>query len=693
MTTNKQQKEHIIIVDDDPAVGVIAEATLADDNHRITIASDGETALRLIESTPPSLLLLDVVMPVKDGFEVCQELLGDSRQQRFPIIMITGLDDEQSIERAYQLGVTGFITKPINWVVLKHQIQFVLRAWHDRQALSESKERYSLAARGANDGLWDWNIKQGYVYFSPRWLEMLGREENELDGLLSNWIELIHPEDRELFKSELNSHVADHSDKFELEYRIKDTEGRYRWMLCRGLAIRDKHNRAYRMAGSQTDISEQKSAEFQLMHDALHDILTGLPNRSLLMDRISYSINLLQRNKKAYFALAFLDLDRFKTINDSLGHHVGDLLLQRVGERIRDLLRDTDLLARIGGDEFVILFSEFHDLQSLISIVERVRSKIALPFEIEKNVMRVSASIGIAVSEGQYSRPEEILRDADLAMYRAKESGKNRFEIFNPDMHQRANLVMSIESALHSALENDELKLYYQPIFALDTQKLVGFEALLRWNHPQQGLLLPQDFLEIAEESGLIVPLGRWAISEAIGQLQTWRNTISELDDTYVSINLSSKEFSQNDLTGYIDSLLEHARLPPGSLKLEITETVLIDNFERAQAVMSSLRNRGIDLSIDDFGTGFSSLSYLHNFPFDYLKIDQAFVKQLDKKLKSQSIVKTIVSLAHNLGLTVIAEGGETPQEIECLRELGCEYGQGFNLAIPRPAEQVVLAL
>ncbi|MEN8179271.1 MAG: EAL domain-containing protein [Pseudomonadota bacterium] len=693
MINNCQLKEHILIVDDDPAVGILAEAALADETNQISIASDGEAALRILESTPPSLLLLDVVMPVKDGFEVCQELLDDSNQHQFPIIMITGLDDEQSIERAYQLGVTGFITKPINWLVLKHQIQFVLRAWHDRQALSESKERYSLAARGANDGLWDWNIKQGYVYFSPRWLEMLGYQETELNGNLSNWIKLIHPEDRELFKTELDSHVAGHSEKFELEYRIQNHQGRYRWMLCRGLAIHDQQNTAYRMAGSQTDISEQKSAEFQLMHDALHDILTGLPNRSLLMERISYNINLLQRNKTSYFALAFLDLDRFKTINDSLGHHVGDLLLQEVGKRIRDLLRDTDLLARIGGDEFVILFSEFHDLQSLISIVERVRRKIALPFTIQKDVLRISASIGISVSEGQYSQPEDILRDADIAMYRAKESGKNRFEIFNPGMHQRASRVLSIESALHDALEKNELRIHYQPIYKLKKQKLVGFEALLRWQHPKQGLLMPQDFLEIAEDSGLIVPLGRWAITQAVEQIRKWRSSIPQLKHAYVSINLSSKEFSQNDLFEYIDNLLKKSELPAGSLKLEITETVLIDNFERALTVMTALRDRGIDLSIDDFGTGFSSLSYLHNFPFDTLKIDQAFVRKLDKNSNSLSIVKAIITLAHNLGLSVVAEGGETTKEIECLRRLGCEYGQGFKFALPQSAEEVVLAL
>ena len=693
MTIKDQQKEHILIVDDDPAVGILAEASLGDENTRISIARDGEAALNIIASNPPSLLLLDVIMPVKDGFEVCQELLTDPDRHGFPIIMITGLDDEESIERAYQLGVTGFITKPINWLVLKHQIQFVLRAWHDRKALSESEERYCLAARGANDGLWDWNIKEGYVYFSPRWLEMLGYREAELAGLLSNWVELIHEEDRETFSAELDAHVACHTDKFQLEYRIRNRQGSYRWMLCRGLAIFDKQHRAYRMAGSQTDITEQKSAEFQLMHDALHDILTGLPNRSLLLERISYSINLLQRNKKSYFALAFLDLDRFKTINDSLGHHIGDRLLQKVGERIRDLLRDTDLLARIGGDEFVILFSEFHDLKSLISIVERVRGKIALPFVIGTHNIRVSASIGITVSEGQYHRPEEILRDADIAMYRAKESGKNRFEIFNPGMHQRANLVMSIESALHDALEKNELRLYYQPIYALENQRLVGFEALLRWDHPSKGLLMPQDFLEIAEESGLIVPVGRWAISQAVAQLCLWRSKFSRLSNTFVSINLSSKEFSQNDLLGYIDNLLRNSQLPPGSLKLEITESVLIENFERALAIMSALRERGIDLSIDDFGTGFSSLSYLHNFPFDYLKIDQTFVNQLDTKSRSHSIVKTIIGLAHNLGLAVVAEGGETPQEIECLRELGCEYGQGFNLALPQPPEQVVLAL
>lgn len=688
-----RRKKQILIVDDDTTMGSLAQAALEDEANQVSVSQDGDEALKRIDVLPPDLLLLDVMMPGKDGFEVCQELLRDSGSQPFPIIMMTGLDDEASIERAYQLGVSDFITKPINWVLLKHQVQFVLRAWEDRQALAESRERYALAARGANDGLWDWDIRQDLVYFSPRWLDMLGYAENKLNARLDKWIELIHPEERELFKTELDAHLAGQSEKFKLEYRILSAAGDYRWMLCRGLAIRDERDIAYRMAGSQTDISEQKSAEFQLMHDALHDNLTGLPNRALLMERISYCINRLQRNKQATFALAFLDLDRFKTVNDSLGHQMGDLLLQRVGERIRELLRDTDLLARLGGDEFVILFSEYQDLQSLATIVERVRRKLVLPFNIEEQVVHISASLGITVSEGQYEQPEDILRDADIAMYRAKESGKNRFEIFNAEMQRRASRALSIESALHTALERDQLRIHYQPIYTLDSRSLVGFEALLRWQHPEQGLLMPHEFLDIAEESGLIVPLGRWVITKAVEQLKVWRSSIAKLKHAYVSINISSREFSERDLFQYIDRQLRHSALPACSLKMEITETVLIDNFTRAKAVMNALRERGIGLSIDDFGTGFSSLSYLHSFPFDHLKIDQTFVKQLDTNINSQSIVKTIISLAHNLGLTVVAEGGETSREIACLRKLGCEYGQGFNLAFPQPAEQVALVV
>ncbi len=668
----------LLVADDDPAVALMAKMALKDYGYTLHTVESGEAAIEAIAATPPDLVLLDVMMTGISGFDVCRHLRMSGAHQQLPIIMATSLDDSKSIELAYEAGATAFVTKPINWFLLRHQIHYVLRASQDRAALAESEERYALAASGANDGLWDWNIRKNKVYFSPRWREQLGLRERDLNNAMEDWLERVHPDDLLGFRNELNDHLAGRVAKFEIEYRVRDAEDEYHWMLCRALAIRDDDGEAYRMAGSQTDISERKRAEAQLVHDALHDSLTGLANRELLLERITHSIRLAQRRNDYRFAVVVIDLDRFKTINDSLGHLAGDSLLCRIGERIGQHLRTSDTLARTGGDEFAILLDDIGDYADLTRLIERIRREIAQPFPLLTEEVAITASLGIALHDANYSRADDMLRDADIAMYRAKSSGKNRHEMFDTTMHTQIATMLSIENDLRAAISRQELRVYYQPIYRLDDHRVVGFEALLRWQHPTKGLLPPDAYLGIAEESGLIIPIGHWVLREATRQLAHWQETIPQMRDCYVAINLSSTEFAHPDLISQVTKALRDSGLTPDRLKLEMTETVLIENTARANRVLDALHELGVAAAIDDFGTGYSSLSYLHRFNFDVLKIDRSFVERIDREPKSREIVRTIVSLAQNLGLIVIAEGGETDGEIACLREVGCIFSQGY---------------
>ena len=687
--TPQAQQITILVVDDDPAVGMMARAGLVPHGYRVYSVTSGEVAMRHITNDPPDLILLDVILPGISGFDVCQRLRRSADSSQIPVIVITSLDDSSSIEQAYEAGATAFVTKPINWPMLRHQLQYVLRASRDRARLAESEERYALAASGANDGLWDWDINAQRVYFSPRWLEQLQLRSDDIGDRLDDWLQRIHPEDQLVFRNALNGHLAGTTSKLEVEYRIRERNGRYRWMLCRALAIRDDEGHACRIAGSQTDITGRKQAEEQLIHDALHDALTGLPNRKLLLERVLHVLKLAQRHPDYRFAVAVIDLDRFKNINDSLGHVAGDSLLRRIGERIARHLRSSDTLARIGGDEFAILFDDIGELAELARLIGRIRREISLPFALLDQNVVTTASLGIALSAPGYDHAEDMLRDADIAMYQAKALGKNRHEVFDSTMHTRMAALLQMENELRMAIMQREFRLFYQPIRHLENDAIVGFEALLRWQHPTRGLLGPQTFLSVAEETGLMIPIGQWTLREATRQLAMWHREIPEIRGTYVSVNLSSAEFAHPDLLQHVRLALHESDLGPEHLKLEVTETVLIENTAQSAKLLEELHQQGVATAIDDFGTGYSSFSYLHQFAFDALKIDRAFIHQIDRHRKSREIVRAIVTLAKNLGLEVIAEGGENSDEVSCLRDVGCEFGQGYAFSRPLPVDQI----
>ncbi|MBD1836713.1 EAL domain-containing protein [Coleofasciculus sp. FACHB-64] len=567
------------------------------------------------------------------------------------------------------------------------------KAAQTQEALRESQERYELAVSGANDGLWDWNLKTNEIYFSPRWKSMLGCEESEISNTPDAWFERVHPEDIEQLKGQISLHLEGLTPHFENEHRILHKDGTYRWMLIRGMAVRDTNGKASRMAGSQTDITERKQVEKQLLHDAFHDVLTGLPNRALFRDRLGQAIERSKRTSDYFFAVLFLDIDRFKVINDSLGHMIGDQLLVAIAQRLKACLRGGDTVARLGGDEFTILLDDVKNINNATDIAERIHLELMHPFSLNEQEVFTTASIGIAIGGGSqsapaigYDCPENLLRDADTAMYRAKSMGRARHEVFDTTMHTRAVALLQLENDLRRAIERDEFQLHYQPIVSLTTGRLDGFEALVRWQHPERGLISPAEFIPIAEETGLIVPIGLWVLYNACYQMYDWQQFYPELLLT-ISVNLSSKQFLQPDLVKQIAQILRETRLDARSLKLEITESAVMENAESAIKMLFQLKALGVHLHIDDFGTGYSSLSYLHRFPIDQLKIDRSFISRIGAKDDSLEIVRAIVTLAHTLELNVTAEGVETAEQLSQLREMECEYGQGYFFAKPLTQE------
>ncbi|MCH9648358.1 MAG: EAL domain-containing protein [Deltaproteobacteria bacterium] len=552
-------------------------------------------------------------------------------------------------------------------------------------ALRDSELRYALAAKGANDGLWDWDLRSGVVHYSRRWKSIVGFEEDqEVGTTLEDWLRLVHPEEVELLRAQLDAHLQGRSPHFENEHRIRRPTGDYRWTLSRGLAVRDEAGKPYRMAGSLTDITERKQAEQQLVHDALHDALTGLPNRALFLDRLGNALSRSKRRATSLFAVLFLDLDRFKVVNDSLGHMLGDELLKLVARRLDDCLRLGDTVARLGGDEFAILIDDIDELARATEVAGRIQKDLRRPFDLGGHEVFAAASIGIALSHSDYERAEDLLRDADTAMYRAKAQSLGRPVVFDAAMHVSAVGMLRLEGDLRRAVEREEFELHYQPIYSLRDGNLWGFESLIRWQHPDRGTIYPGDYLPFAAEAGLILPIGEWVLRQACRQAQFWQDRFSSQRPLAMTVNVAGQQLSHPAFVKLVEGALYDASLSPGALHLEITEGVMMKSPEATVEILNHLRGQGVQLHIDDFGTGYSSLSALHRFPVHSLKIDRSFVRDLRMtSTDSAEIVRTIVALAHALDMEVMAEGIETWEQLEVLQGFDCSYGQGFLFARP----------
>lgn len=688
----KPQTNRLLIVDDNEMNRDMLARRLARKGYDVLVANGAHDLVESIKQDGIDLVLLDIEMPEITGLDALRILRKVYSAAELPVIMVTAKNQSEDIITALDLGANDYLTKPIDFPVAVARISTQLAHKHAQKALKESEERYALAALGSNDGLWDWNIPENEVHFSARWKSMLGFQENEINNKPEEWFDRIHDADRARVKNEITAHQNGTTPHFESEHRMLHHDGTFRWMLSRGLAIRDQSGRPMRMAGSQTDITQAK----------VSDPLTGLPNRLLFIDRLNRLIKYSKRRKNHSFAVVFMDLDGFKMINDSMGHMVGDQLLVGVAERLEKCLRATDTLARLrdtytvarlGGDEFTVLLDDLKDPNDAKIAADRLMKALKPPFLLAGKEVYTSVSIGIAQSNPVYEGPDEMLRDADTAMYHAKSLGKGRYEVFDAKMRASVMARLQLETDLRHALERREFRNYYQPIVNLASGEIAGFEALLRWQHPTRGLLGPIEFIGVVEETGLIRELGWWNLSEACRQIGEWRAACPANANLIISVNLSAKQFLQPNLVADIANLLREIKLPPNALKLEITESTVMKDPAGAVEMLQQIKSLGVRLAIDDFGTGYSSLSYLHRFPLDTLKIDRSFISSMDDDGDGMEIARTILPMAKNLRLDVVAEGVETLEQFELLKKFNCAFGQGYYFSRPLSADGITTLL
>lgn len=684
------QKERIVIAEDDTQAASDLSKILVDLEYIVVgIASLGETTVQMVEELKPDLVLIEIRLKGKMGSIEAAKQIHDNMD--IPVVFISTQADTMTLQTAMLAQAYGFVLKPFDTRELKSNITMALFKHSMNRKLRESEERYALAVRAANDGIWDWNLQTNEIYYSIRWKEILGFKDDQISNGTDEWFNRIHPDDQRIVQANLVSHLKGTSSHFECEYRIKHATGKYLWVLSRGMAVRDARNSPYRMAGSQSDITARKIAELRLAHDAVHDPLTGLPNRVLFLDRLQNRLERIKRNPSDLFAVMFLDLDRFKVVNDSLGHGVGDQLLITIANRLMHCIRNEDTVSRLSGDEFAILLNSIPDINEALQIANRIKAQLKTTTMLGAVERFPTASIGIALFNEKYTKADELLRDADAAMYVAKAQGGNQYRIFDATMHTNAVELIRLEAELKRAVEREEWVIHYQPIVSLTTNKAVGAEALVRWNHPHRGLLYPKDFIHIAEETGAIIPIGEHVLRSACAQVKIWRD--SRHPDFWVSINLSARQFQDTELTKKVATILSLTGLDSKGLHLEITENVAILDMEYTNNLLTELDKLGVQTSLDDFGTGYSSLSYLKQFPLKILKIDQSFIRDIQSNKKNESLIMAIIAMARSIGLEVVAEGVEKGEQLEFLRNQLCDNVQGYLLSHPVSASDMTRLL
>lgn len=688
----------VLVVDDEESIRIVAREVLRDE-HTLTFADSLAAALECVAAGEYDVALIDKNLPDGGGLEIARRLR--ETQPFAESIILTAYSSMESAIESVKIGVYEYLQKPLPDVsrlglsVNNAAARSQLRREQARllRELAESDARYQRTIEGANDGIWDWDLRTGKVFYSTRWREMVGLEPSARLDSIEAWIDRVHIDDRPALRNALDRHLTGGVPQLVCEYRVQHrTSGNIRWMLARAQAIRDASGQPIHLAGSQSDITERRRAEERLEHAATHDSLTGLVNRALLNDRLTRLIAHRKRYPDSSFAVLYLDVDRFKVVNDGLGHVVGDELLFAVARRLESCVRAVDTVGRIGGDEFVVVLEAAGGEEGAKAVANRILAELRRPVILGEYELATSASIGLVLVTQDYTSPVAILRDADIAMYRAKAT-RSGYAVFDPSMQSRAHDVLTLQSSLRTATERNELRCHYQPLVDLADHRVCGFELLLRWFHPQRGTIQPYDFIPLAEESGLIVEIGDWVLAEACNRLKTWADAGVRLDNVVLAVNVSAQQFRNGKLPATIQRLLSSTGVPARCLELELTETTLMESVEGSAESLRALKDIGVRLALDDFGTGFSSLSYLHRFPIDRVKIDRSFISDVDSLASRREIVRAVVSLGKSLHLDVVAEGIETPGQLEVIRSLGCRTVQGFLFARPMEVDQASLLL
>lgn len=676
----------IQVVDHDHVTRDAISRLLTENAYSVQTAESGDAALSQFGHSLPDLVLLAANQSGQDGLEVLRTIRHLHSKLLLPVIVVTEESEPQHAVRAFRAGASDFLTRPIDEDILLARVSMHLQHRQAYAELQHSRERYALAAQGAQIGLWDLDIVRQQIFLSSRWKELLGFAESEFDSTIPGWLDRMHPGDRDSFVEIVSTPDSLNAGRFDCELRMRHRDDSYRWMLCSGVMQIDAFGNVVRLAGSLADVTEGK----------VRDVLTGLPNRLVFEEQLSKVLN-RDQNKYGLNAVLFLDLDDFKRINDNHGHDAGDLLLCSVARKLEGCLRGSDVIARQksgwsiarhGGDEFTVLLHQLDSRADAEHIAERIIIALAEPFLIGTHEVVMGVSIGIAFPGAEGQTPSDTIREADTAMYYAKTSGRSRYCIFDREMQAGATAKLTMENDLRLAIRNEEFYLVYQPIVRLSSGRIEGFEALCRWRHPREENVGPDVFFPCIESMGLTSLLGRAIFNQACEEAVKWNRLCGE-PQVSVTVNCSAGEFNQPGFKH--DLLLTVARvgIAPHALRLEVNEAALLGKPEQTRIVMNELRDLGIRIGIDDFGTGFSSLAFLHRIPLDLLKIDHSFVRKILNCSETRGIVRTIINLAQNLGLDVVAEGVETADQRDLLYEMGCSHAQGYLYAQPVAGDEV----
>ena len=688
-------RNRILVVDDDAGGRRLTRATLTKAGFHVIEASDGQKALDAMRGELPDLVLMDVSMPVMDGFTACAELRRLPGGGRIPVVMMTGLEDVQSIDRAFEVGATDFITKPINWTILAHRVRYMLRASAAINDLKQNQRRLSNAQRIGVMGDWEWDVPNDQIISSEQAWRIFGRDPATgmigFEGFVAN----AHAEDIDSLRLAFKRAVES-GDAFAIDHRIAHPDGTLHHVHQQVEVVeRDAAGRAVRLAGAVHDITRHKDAEEQIRMLAYYDPLTGLPNRLLFTQQLNKAIASAECSQQQ-IAVMFVDLDNFKRVNDTLGHGAGDELLRAVSARLAGLLRGHDSvarlaaeahdrsIARLGGDEFIVLLGDLKCSADASSVARRLVAALAEPVLVQHKEIFVGGSVGVAIYPDDGTDADTLLMNADTAMYRAKETGRGRFQFYNRSMNERALDRLMMESMLRRALERDEFVLHFQPRVDVGSGRIVGAEALIRWMHPERGLIMPNEFIPLVEDSGLVIRLGEWVIDAACRQNAAWH--AAGMPPVPVAVNLASTHLRERGLPDLVGRVIQRYSLPASALEIEVTESILLVEPELSLQVAARLESMGVRLSIDDFGTGYSSLSYLKRLPIKSLKIDRSFVRDLATDPDDAAIITAIIAMAHGLKLKVVAEGVETEAQLAFLRARGCDEYQGFLMSRPLEA-------
>ncbi|MEX5214091.1 MAG: EAL domain-containing protein [Nitrospiraceae bacterium] len=686
----------VLVVDDEAGIRALVGDTLVQAGFDVEAVSSGRDAVTQFPSLKPDLVLMDVVMPGMDGFATCSSLRQLPQASHVPIVFMTSHDDTESVARAYEVGGTDFMSKPFNPLILGHRVRYLLRAGAALRELSRSKEHLAHAQHLAQVGSWEWDIAKRQLRVSERAAIILGLSIREFSGSLDEFVSLAPPAVGGLFKSVLEGNFVSHQPSRQ-EHTLTMPDGEHRTVSLQARALSAEDGRtAAALTGTVQDITERRRIEEHIHHLAYYDSLTGLPNRLLFRDRAQQALAAAQRHH-AMLGILFLDIDRFKFINDSLGHSAGDALLKQAAERIMEAIRASDsvirpgssetagAVARLGGDEFTILLPELRQPDHASGIARRILTAIAHPFLVEGREVFITGSIGISLHPTDGENLEELLKNADTAMYQAKNEGRNNYRFYSRSMNELAADRLALENDLRRAIEREELRLHYQPLVDLHTGQVTGVEALVRWAHPTRGLLLPGRFVDLVDEIGLGQAVGEWVLNTACREASLWRSP--DGSPLILAVNVSNAQFNDRGLVTRLSRLLRETGFAPARLELELTETIMIPQPEEAAIMMQQLTGIGIRLSLDDFGTGHSSIGHLRTLPFDTVKIDRSFITDVATNETDATIAKAMIAIAHARNLRVLAEGIETRAQLSLLRHLGCDEAQGYLFSPPVPGD------